>query len=52
MSAKLKQYGLLLVGVIATLHIGHTFMKPLLLPPNAADKRKANQEYLEGLKKI
>lgn len=52
MNPKAKQYGLVLIGIIATLHIGHTFIKPMLLPPNSDAKKKAGEELLQSLRKI
>lgn len=52
MSAKLKRYGFMLIGVIATFHIGSSFIKPLVVPDDRIKKEKANQEYLDSLKRI
>lgn len=51
MSAKLR-YGGMLAGIIVTLHIGHTLLKPFLLPDNTIEKRQLSEKYLEELKKI
>lgn len=50
--AKLKLYGLVLFGVIATLHIGSLFIKPLVDPTNKEEKAKADAEYFERMKRI
>lgn len=51
-SAKLKFYGFMFVGVIGTLHIGSSFIKPLVDDSNKAEKMKAASEHLDRIRKI
>lgn len=45
------RYGALLLGSVLTLHIGSTFLKPIVAPPSRNNGNK-DDEYLEKLKKI
>lgn len=51
-ASKIKFYGFMLAAVIGTLHIGSSFIKPLVDDTNKSEKIKSATEHLERMRKI
>lgn len=47
--SKYARHGIILLGAVVTLHLGFTFIKPIVSPPKNV---QSEEEFMNKLKKI